>query len=193
MVSYKTKIRCTLVATSALKLPPWFMISYWDGILLQALSLENLFFAKIYLYLSQVLIFLFWFSVSIYIEVWSFPIICSPSGWTKPICIGRHAFGDKYRATDTVIKGAGSLKLVFGKLATYNCRKQFRFNQANLLVHLYLYLAQVILCCIIQFSQCQKELMRRLNWKFFTWLVLAELHCPCITLMRYHSILCGHY
>ena len=26
------------------------------------------------------------------------------SGWTKPIIIGRHAFGDQYRATDTVIK-----------------------------------------------------------------------------------------
>ena len=26
-------------------------------------------------------------------------------GWTKPICIGRHAFGDQYKATDTVIKG----------------------------------------------------------------------------------------
>lgn len=36
------------------------------------------------------------------------------SGWTKPICIGRHAFGDQYRATDTVIKGPGKLKLVFG-------------------------------------------------------------------------------
>ncbi|KAL2531166.1 Cytosolic isocitrate dehydrogenase [NADP] [Abeliophyllum distichum] len=34
-------------------------------------------------------------------------------GWTKPICIGRHAFGDQYRATDTVIKGAGKLKLMF--------------------------------------------------------------------------------
>eukprot|EP00252_Welwitschia_mirabilis_P001902 TRINITY_DN1186_c0_g1_i2.p1 TRINITY_DN1186_c0_g1~~TRINITY_DN1186_c0_g1_i2.p1 ORF type:complete len:476 (-),score=99.98 TRINITY_DN1186_c0_g1_i2:463-1713(-) len=34
-------------------------------------------------------------------------------GWTKPICIGRHAFGDQYRATDTVIKGMGKLKLVF--------------------------------------------------------------------------------
>ncbi|KAL6558415.1 hypothetical protein OROMI_018765 [Orobanche minor] len=32
-------------------------------------------------------------------------------GWTKPICVGRHAFGDQYRATDTVIKGAGKLKL----------------------------------------------------------------------------------
>ncbi|PPR83405.1 hypothetical protein GOBAR_AA37304 [Gossypium barbadense] len=35
------------------------------------------------------------------------------NGWTKPICIGRHAFGDQYRATDAVIKGAGKLKLVF--------------------------------------------------------------------------------
>ena len=26
-------------------------------------------------------------------------------GWTKPICIGRHAFGDQYRATDIVTKG----------------------------------------------------------------------------------------
>ncbi|KAL6558542.1 hypothetical protein OROMI_018892 [Orobanche minor] len=32
-------------------------------------------------------------------------------GWAKPICIGRHAFGDEYRATDTVIKGAEKLKL----------------------------------------------------------------------------------
>ncbi len=28
-------------------------------------------------------------------------------GWTKPIVIGRHAFGDQYRATDAVIKGKG--------------------------------------------------------------------------------------
>lgn len=40
------------------------------------------------------------------------------SGWTKPICIGRHAFGDQYRATDTVIKGPGKLKLVFGIVLT---------------------------------------------------------------------------
>lgn len=36
------------------------------------------------------------------------------SGWTKPISIGRHAFGDHLWATDTVIKGPGKLKLVFG-------------------------------------------------------------------------------
>ncbi|GAL82883.1 isocitrate dehydrogenase [Sporocytophaga myxococcoides] len=33
--------------------------------------------------------------------------------WTAPICIGRHAFGDQYRATDTVIKGKGKLTLTF--------------------------------------------------------------------------------
>ncbi|MGH2966265.1 MAG: NADP-dependent isocitrate dehydrogenase [Solirubrobacterales bacterium] len=34
-------------------------------------------------------------------------------GWTKPIVIGRHAFGDQYRATDTRIPGAGKLMLTF--------------------------------------------------------------------------------
>lgn len=33
--------------------------------------------------------------------------------WKKPIIIGRHAFGDQYRATDTVIPSGGRLKLVF--------------------------------------------------------------------------------
>jgi isocitrate dehydrogenase len=34
-------------------------------------------------------------------------------GWTKPIVIGRHAFGDQYRATDTKIPGDGRLTLSF--------------------------------------------------------------------------------
>ncbi len=34
-------------------------------------------------------------------------------GWTKPIVIGRHAFGDQYRATDMVVPGAGKLTLTF--------------------------------------------------------------------------------
>src|ERR671937_1931575 len=34
-------------------------------------------------------------------------------GWTKPIVIGRHAFGDQYRATDTKIPGDGKLTLNF--------------------------------------------------------------------------------
>src|SRR5690242_4134478 len=35
------------------------------------------------------------------------------SNWTAPIIIGRHAFGDQYRATDTVIKGKGKLTMTF--------------------------------------------------------------------------------
>jgi isocitrate dehydrogenase len=34
-------------------------------------------------------------------------------GWTKPIVIGRHAFGDQYRATDLVVPGPGKLTLNF--------------------------------------------------------------------------------
>ena len=34
-------------------------------------------------------------------------------GWTDPIVVGRHAFGDQYRATDTRIPGPGKLRLVF--------------------------------------------------------------------------------
>lgn len=34
-------------------------------------------------------------------------------GWTKPIIIGRHAFGDQYKATDYVTQGPGKFKIVF--------------------------------------------------------------------------------
>jgi len=46
------------------------------------------------------------------------PIICNNvprlvPGWTRPIVIGRHAFGDQYRATDFVVEGAGKLTMTF--------------------------------------------------------------------------------
>jgi isocitrate dehydrogenase len=46
------------------------------------------------------------------------PIICSNvprlvPNWTQPIIIGRHAFGDQYKATDVVIKGKGKLTMSF--------------------------------------------------------------------------------
>src|ERR1051325_7625002 len=46
------------------------------------------------------------------------PIVCKNvprlvPNWTKPICIGRHAFGDQYRATDFVTKGKGKLTITF--------------------------------------------------------------------------------
>ncbi|TAD74326.1 MAG: NADP-dependent isocitrate dehydrogenase [Sphingomonadales bacterium] len=34
-------------------------------------------------------------------------------GWTDPIVVGRHAFGDQYKATDTLIPGPGKLRLVW--------------------------------------------------------------------------------
>jgi len=46
------------------------------------------------------------------------PIICRNvprlvPGWTKPIVVGRHAFGDQYRATDFVFPGSGALTIRF--------------------------------------------------------------------------------
>ncbi len=46
------------------------------------------------------------------------PIICNNvprlvPGWTRPIVIGRHAFGDQYRATDFVVPGPGRLTIKF--------------------------------------------------------------------------------
>lgn len=46
------------------------------------------------------------------------PIVCTNvprlvTNWTAPIIVGRHAFGDQYRATDTVIKGKGKLTMTF--------------------------------------------------------------------------------
>nr|HEX4312977.1 NADP-dependent isocitrate dehydrogenase [Kofleriaceae bacterium] len=46
------------------------------------------------------------------------PIVCKNvprlvPGWTKPIIVGRHAFGDQYRATDFVVPGPGTLTMTF--------------------------------------------------------------------------------
>ena len=46
------------------------------------------------------------------------PIVCKNvprlvTNWTAPIIVGRHAFGDQYRATDVVIKGKGKLTMTF--------------------------------------------------------------------------------
>ena len=58
------------------------------------------------------------------------PIICKNvprlvPNWTQPIVIGRHAFGDQYRATDFVVPGKGKLTLTFqpedgGKVMSFN-------------------------------------------------------------------------
>ncbi|MBN9513956.1 MAG: NADP-dependent isocitrate dehydrogenase [Alphaproteobacteria bacterium] len=57
------------------------------------------------------------------------PIVCKNvprlvPGWTHPIVIGRHAFGDQYRATDFVVPGKGKLTVRFegedGKVIEHN-------------------------------------------------------------------------
>ena len=59
-------------------------------------------------------------------------------GWTDPIVIGRHAFGDQYRATDTLIPGAGKLRLVFegedGKTIDLDV---FEFEQPGIAMAMY--------------------------------------------------------
>lgn len=48
-------------------------------------------------------------------------------GWTKPIVVGRHAFGDQYKATDLFIDGPGKLEMTFtpenGKPETHTVRR----------------------------------------------------------------------
>ena len=60
------------------------------------------------------------------------PIICKNvprlvPGWTQPIVVGRHAFGDQYRATDFVFPGKGTLTIKFvgedGKVMEYEVFK----------------------------------------------------------------------
>jgi isocitrate dehydrogenase len=59
------------------------------------------------------------------------PIICKNvprlvNNWVKPIVIGRHAFGDQYRATDFVIPGAGKLEIMW--TPEYGKGEPIRFN-----------------------------------------------------------------
>ncbi len=71
------------------------------------------------------------------------PIVCKNiprlvPGWTKPIVIGRHAYGDQYRATDIKIPGKGKLKMVFtgedGKDTEYEV---FEFPGAGVAMSMY--------------------------------------------------------
>ena len=72
------------------------------------------------------------------------PIICKNvprlvPGWTQPIVIGRHAFGDQYRATDMIVPGAGNLKLVFtpdGGGAPIE-REVFHFDEPGVAMSMY--------------------------------------------------------
>jgi len=71
------------------------------------------------------------------------PIICENvprlvPGWTKPIIIGRHAYGDQYRATDFKVPGKGKLSLSFvGDDGTKIEREVFRFPGGGVAMAMY--------------------------------------------------------
>jgi len=71
------------------------------------------------------------------------PIICENvprlvPGWTKPIIIGRHAFGDQYRATDFLVPGAGKLTIKWeGKDGQVIEREVFDFPDGGIAMAMY--------------------------------------------------------
>ncbi len=61
------------------------------------------------------------------------PIVCQNiprlvPGWTQPIIIGRHAFGDQYRATDFIVPGKGTLSVFRENIqeSGYNCQQPWQ-------------------------------------------------------------------
>ncbi len=79
------------------------------------------------------------------------PIICKNvprlvPGWTRPIVVGRHAFGDQYKATDFVVPGPGTLTMTYtpadgGKPVEY---KVFDFNGGGVAMGMYNLDAQIL-------------------------------------------------
>jgi isocitrate dehydrogenase len=71
------------------------------------------------------------------------PIICKNvprlvPGWTKPIIIGRHAYGDQYRATDFLVPGKGKMMLTFvGQDGTKIEREVFNFPGSGVAMAMY--------------------------------------------------------
>jgi isocitrate dehydrogenase len=71
------------------------------------------------------------------------PIICKNvprlvPGWTQPIVVGRHAFGDQYRATDFKVPGKGRLTIKFeGEDGTVIEKEVFKFPEAGVAMAMY--------------------------------------------------------
>ena len=59
-------------------------------------------------------------------------------GWTDPIVVGRHAFGDQYRATDFLVPGPGKLRLVFeGEDGQTIDREVYQFKASGVAMSMY--------------------------------------------------------
>ena len=71
------------------------------------------------------------------------PIICKNvprlvPGWTKPIVVGRHAYGDQYRATDFLVPGKGKLTLTWeGENGDKIEREVFNFPDSGVAMAMY--------------------------------------------------------
>jgi isocitrate dehydrogenase len=71
------------------------------------------------------------------------PIICQNvprlvPGWTKPFVIGRHAYGDQYRATDFKVPGKGRLTIKFeGEDGTVIEKEVFKFEEPGVALSMY--------------------------------------------------------
>ena len=71
------------------------------------------------------------------------PIICKNvprlvPGWTQPFVIGRHAYGDQYRATDFKVPGKGRLTIKFeGEDGTVIEKEVFKFPEAGVAMAMY--------------------------------------------------------
>ncbi|QRM29197.1 NADP-dependent isocitrate dehydrogenase [Microvirga sp. VF16] len=71
------------------------------------------------------------------------PIICKNvprlvPGWTQPIIVGRHAFGDQYKATDFKVPGKGRLSIKFeGEDGTVIEKEVFKFPEAGVAMAMY--------------------------------------------------------
>jgi isocitrate dehydrogenase len=71
------------------------------------------------------------------------PIICKNvprlvPGWTQPIIVGRHAFGDQYKATDFKVPGPGRLTMKFeGKDGSVIEKEVFQFPEAGVAMGMY--------------------------------------------------------
>ena len=93
------------------------------------------------------------------------PIICSNvprlvPGWTQPIVIGRHAFGDQYRATDMKFPGPGKLTMKFvGEDGTVDEREVFDAPAAGVFMSMY-NLDQ----SIIDFARASMNYALNLGW-----------------------------
>ena len=93
------------------------------------------------------------------------PIICKNvprlvPGWTQPIVIGRHAFGDQYRATDMKFTGPGKLSMKFvGEDGTVDEREVFDAPEAGVFMAMYNLDAS-----IIDFARASMNYALNLGW-----------------------------